>query len=246
MKKTLTLLALAAFLPATSQATLLINGSWDTMASHPNAVAGYSLYPNAATTYGFVGSIQLNDTNYYGGFWQLDSITIDGITPYDPNDFTPTASDFSLSIFSSFTNSVVSTVTASSVGSYVSNGDGTSRFSITFTNIPSPEFNGTGMYGFIGGSTTYGLDLNVIGLSGFPVPDANYITYRGFYLQGISPVMNGEVSGATWIGPAPIVVNGTNLWGAPPEVPEPSTYGLIGIGSLGLAFVARRRKLKAA
>jgi hypothetical protein len=29
-------------------------------------------------------------------------------------------------------------------------------------------------------------------------------------------------------------------------VPEPSTYGLIGIGALGLAFAARRRKLKSA
>jgi hypothetical protein len=29
-------------------------------------------------------------------------------------------------------------------------------------------------------------------------------------------------------------------------VPEPSTYGLIGIGALGLAFAARRRKIKSA
>jgi hypothetical protein len=242
--RTSTLLALAAFLPATSQATLLINGSWDTMASNDNALAG-NVYPDAATTYGHVASFVLNDTNSYGGFWQLSSITIDGITPYNPNDFTPTASDFSLSIFSTFTNSVVSTVTASSVGSYVSNGDGTSRFSLTFTNIPSPEFNGTGMFGFIGGPNSYGLDLNVIGFTGFPVPSANYVTYRGFYLQG-DPIMNGEATGITWVGPAPIVVNGTNSWGTPPAVPEPSTYGLIGLGALGLAFVARRRKAKTA
>ena len=30
------------------------------------------------------------------------------------------------------------------------------------------------------------------------------------------------------------------------SVPEPSTYGLIGIGALGVAFAARRRKIKAA
>jgi len=31
-----------------------------------------------------------------------------------------------------------------------------------------------------------------------------------------------------------------------PAVPEPSTYGLIGLGALGLAFAARRRKVKSA
>ncbi|NBP89960.1 MAG: PEP-CTERM sorting domain-containing protein [Opitutae bacterium] len=29
-------------------------------------------------------------------------------------------------------------------------------------------------------------------------------------------------------------------------IPEPSTYGLIGLGALGVAFVARRRKQKTA
>ena len=247
--RTPTILALAAFLPATSQATLLINGSWDTMASHPNAVRETYLRPNAATSYEHVGLIFLNDqTSNYGGLWQLESITIDGITTDFAYEFTPTASDFSLSIYSFMTQSVVSTVTASSVGSYVSNDDGGSfRFSLTFTNIPSPQaFWDAPIYGFIGGGNAYGLDLNVIGYSGFPVPDSNFISYGGFRFQGIDPITNGEVDGVAWAGPAPLVVYGTNSWGAPPAVPEPSTYGLIGLGALGLAFVARRRKAKTA
>ena len=39
---------------------------------------------------------------------------------------------------------------------------------------------------------------------------------------------------------------GLIFYAGPSPVPEPSTYGLIGIGALGLAFAARRRKLKSA
>ena len=243
--RTSTLLALAAFLPATSQATLLINGSWDTMAGAQNATSSYYIHPNSNNN-DPIAAIQLYDPNSYGGLWQLDSITIDGITPYGTAWYTPTASDFSLSIISPITQSVVSTVTASSVGSYVSNGDGSSRFSITFTNIPSPQVNNGMFTGFLGSGAFYSLDLNVIAYSGFNFGYDSYgLTYRGWNFVG-GGVLDGEVAGVTWGGPAPIVVYGTNSWGAPPAVPEPSTYGLIGLGALGLAFVARRRKAKTA
>jgi hypothetical protein len=49
--------------------------------------------------------------------------------------------------------------------------------------------------------------------------------------------------GTRWMdgeGSFPFSVRGT------PDVPEPSTYGLIGIGALAFALAARRRKLKTA
>jgi hypothetical protein len=41
-------------------------------------------------------------------------------------------------------------------------------------------------------------------------------------------------------------VSGQGIIAGGGAIPEPSTYGLIGIGALGVAFAARRRKVKAA
>ena len=41
-------------------------------------------------------------------------------------------------------------------------------------------------------------------------------------------------------------IHGQGIIAGGGAVPEPSTYGLIGIGALGVAFIARRRKLKKA
>jgi len=50
-------------------------------------------------------------------------------------------------------------------------------------------------------------------------------------------------SGALGLGYYTYNISLINYAGSTP-VPEPSTYGLIGIGALGVAFAARRRKLK--
>ena len=52
-------------------------------------------------------------------------------------------------------------------------------------------------------------------------------------------------SGASGLGFYSFNTSLINYAGSTP-VPEPSTYGLIGVGALGVAFAARRRKLKTA
>jgi hypothetical protein len=195
--RTLLLAAAAAIIPASSQAVLVINGSWAEMAEHPNAVQNPTQPVNPTPEAFF----WLNT----GDVWQIDSLTLDGITPYFTS-YTPSASNFSLSIYSQFSQSTVATVAASSVGSYFDNGDGTSRFSVTFANIPSPQHpfapNISGFLGF----AAYEAHLNVTNLESLPFPDANFFIYKGFNFQGISPVMDGEVAGVTWGGPLPMVM----------------------------------------
>jgi len=233
----LLLAAAAAIIPAVSSAENIINGNWDTMAAHPNAVP-----LNSITTVN--GQRNVGGIAFYtsGGFWHINSITIDGFVPYSTQMYTPTASDFTLTIKSNG-STVISTSVGTSVSSYVSNGDGSSRFAVTFSDIPQPDFfvPNTGWTGLSSMGGMYELFTSLSPSNTFPFPDFGFVDQRGFGIMGISPVFDGTVSGITWRGPSPLVVDATNLLSAP--VPEPSTYGLA-LGGLALAVVALRRRAK--
>ena len=87
---------------------------------------------------------------------------------------------------------------------------------------------------FDGSSIASGTILSSLTSGGFSNAFLNYSNISGFDSIRVSASGNPYVIGY-----------GTNVPASAP-VPEPSTYGLIGIGALGLAFVARRRKLKTA
>jgi PEP-CTERM motif len=86
-----------------------------------------------------------------------------------------------------------------------------------------------------GGSADF-LNSNLYRLSFSPNgPGENYLgnIHAAYFMHGVL-----TYDGAYGIGSAAALDSA-------PTVPEPSTYGLIGIAALGVAFTARRRKVKA-
>ncbi len=83
----------------------------------------------------------------------------------------------------------------------------------------------------------------------------DYIDH-GYLFDGLT-FTTFDFNGPGALGTVLLGINGDTLWGysydagynatsfiaTPAAIPEPSTYGLIGIGSLALAIAARRRKL---
>jgi hypothetical protein len=241
MRLPVLLLLATASLPVASKADTIIDVSWDTMQSTAGADPFAALYNVNTPVSQFRSEGQ--------DFWHLDSITVDGLTVMNPT-YTPDVSDFTLTIRTVGggpygTNAVVGSANASAVGSLVSNGDQTSRFTITFDTItgqPATPFQSP-FQGLMGG--TYAI---YIGLSNTSTINPFEFYSRGFILTQPGPSgfteIPGNVAGVYLGSHAPVKIDATNPFAA--SVPEPSTYGLM-LGGLALvgAAIVRRRKAKA-
>jgi uncharacterized protein YjbI with pentapeptide repeats len=103
---------------------------------------------------------------------------------------------------------------------------------LTGANLSNAYLYGTNLTGAnLTNATLTGVNMYNTNLTGVTVSYSNWDDFK-------------NNSGVNIIGN--YAYNTSSLIYANAPVPEPSTYGLIGIGALGVAFAARRRKLKTA
>jgi hypothetical protein len=238
------LLVAAVALPATSKAELIVNSTREETAAIPGAIyTSFSAFQYTSGGY----LLRLGQINIQNDFWHLNSVKFDGITVLGPA-YTPNTADFNLVIAGGPGLNVISgNAAASAVGSLVDSGNGTSRFDITFNDISGQNSFGYDALGaFGGGSFVFYLGLATgTALQDWQVVVDGYLPTQSVQWQGRpSQVFLGEVPSVSWIGPASMVIDATSLFGPPPPIPEPSTYGLI-LGGLALAGAAIRRRKSA-
>jgi hypothetical protein len=119
--------------------------------------------------------------------------------------------------------------------------DGTNYTTLVVPGAYSTSANG------ISGNYIVGSYSDQTGSHGF-VFDGS--TYRTLDYPDVSLTVLQGISGDSVVGwyddgsEASRAFVATSIFSNGPTVPEPSTYGLIGIGALGVAFAARRRKIK--
>jgi hypothetical protein len=115
---------------------------------------------------------------------------------------------------------------------------------------------------FLGNGDGEGIDGSIEGFGMFDGENNNFLRYySGYGVDGqlggnLYDWANGEGSidetplaimiDTTAITSASYIAAANDLGLPSSSIPEPSTYGLIGIGALGVAFAARHRKIKKA
>ncbi len=109
--------------------------------------------------------------------------------------------------------------------------------------LPNADLSWVGWYNVnltganLTGANLYFSNLSNVNLTGATVSYSNWDD-----LLNNSGTLIGTTNGLRGYSYNTSLIN----YAGPAPVPEPSTYGLIGIGALGLAFAARRRKSKVA
>lgn len=110
---------------------------------------------------------------------------------------------------------------------------------LTYANLTNADLSGAFLfdanlsYANLVGANLSGADLSFANLTGATVSYSDWTDFNmnsGAYLGSY----NYNTIDINYAGPVPT------------PIPEPSTYGLIGMSALGLAFVERRRKLRIA
>ncbi len=236
--------------------TLIVAAGLTSFAANAKAVATFqdNFSGNSVNT----SKWSVNNTNAYGS---SQAIVNNGSLQlnYRPILTTTYTFDFPITISGSFT---LGTVAQAERLQIVTRANGSTtgqwaepvgmKFSFTANGVGIQFVNNNGNYTDYGTST--GLSLNTNTSYNFSIIDSGSIAsmiingstvYSTAVASNLSAgnyvsITNRERAAGTLLGPITI----SPVASAP--IPEPSTYGLIGIGALGVAFAARRRKQKTA
>jgi hypothetical protein len=207
-------------------------------------LAGLSLLlaaatPALATRYTFQTSFRDLNTSEVVGAGQISFDSNNVITNgnYLLSNFT------NISYYFSFENGLVfqtSDLYSQPVNQFAGIDISSNQFNFTTTSSPPYSLLSAGSLDFLRtDGTQLSFSPNQSGQNYGETNPAYEGAYAAFYVSDIQSVM--QYQGGYGIGSATAPSEFLS-----PSIPEPSTYGLIGIGALAVAIAARRRKLKTA